>query len=63
MRLASILAHLFVFLVAGGVLWWLTAAFPVRARLAFLAALALGMIHARLRKWVSSSETARPSRR
>jgi len=48
---------------AGFLIWHLTAAWPMRARWAFLAAFALGVLHAQLRRRISSSETVQPSDR
>jgi hypothetical protein len=59
----STLVHLLVTLVAAGGLWWLSSGLPLAWRVGMLVAFALGVIHSKLRKWVSSSETARLSRK
>jgi hypothetical protein len=62
-RIISALVHLILVGVFGWLIWWRTAGYPHAARLAIEAAFVLGVIHARLRRRVSSSETERPSDR
>jgi hypothetical protein len=59
LRIIFSLVHLLLMLGFGWLIWWRTAAYPLGARLAILAAFALGVIHARWRRRVASSETER----
>lgn len=58
-RLTYFLIHCSLIVGVALLLWSLTGSFPVRARVAFMAAFVLGLIHARVKKRVAS-ETARP---